>query len=107
MPITVLRKGYTEDMFRRLGQVSVRLHPSDGNEAEDATRVLLRFDVSAAGAGTSCFGVEIKPEDFESVVQAMMNVDSDAAVKAFGAAMVRGAQQPINSIWDEQGNFIE
>lgn len=39
--------------------------------------------------------VEITTDVFEKVAQAMMDTDPDAALKAFGQALVTGARRPV------------
>lgn len=45
-----------------------------------------------SGRGSAEAVICIRPQDFERVAQAMMDVDLVAAIKAFGAAMVKGNQ---------------
>jgi hypothetical protein len=48
----------------------------------------LRFKISAAGGGNTDLSVRIPPGGYDAVTKAMIEVDEDAAIRAFGAALL-------------------
>ncbi|CAO4138889.1 hypothetical protein [Methylorubrum aminovorans] len=77
---------------RYLNEYDVRLEPEPGIHVSPVEAVALKFMMNAGGGGQTVVHVRIEAESFRLIAQAMMNVDPEAAVKAFGAAMVAGCQ---------------
>lgn len=91
MTIRVMR-GSASARLRDNNPYPVRLRPEPGLRAFPAEDVSIEFLMSAGRGGETDVHVLIAPEAFAQLAQAMMNVDPDAAVKAFGSAMVTGCQ---------------
>ena len=77
---------------RTLNEYGVALDPSPGAPAYNVFGVTLRFLMNAGGQGRTEVHVDIGPEDFTALAQAMMNADPEIAAKAFGAALLKGCQ---------------
>lgn len=70
----------------------VQLEPAAGRMAWSVYGVKFNFLMDAGGRGRTAVQLEIPPEDFGRLAQAMMNANPEAATKAFGAALIEGTQ---------------
>lgn len=53
-----------------------------------AEAVSLRCEIPSKGGGTTVVQLDIKADSFEAIAEAMWQVDENAAIRAFGAALV-------------------
>ncbi len=89
MTIRAYRSAFTAP-HEELGPYHVTLRPAEANEPpRHAMDLAFRIP---AGKGYSDLYISIQPEDFARIAQAMMDVNPNEAIRAFGAAMLAGCR---------------
>jgi hypothetical protein len=71
-----------------------------GNEMTADADVTLAFEDEVKisfSTKKSRFAIQIEPGSFKKLAEYMMLADENEAIKAFGAAMINGIEQPKNS----------
>jgi hypothetical protein len=86
MPIQVIRSRYETDTSRSRKEYTAGIgtQPRRGGWGGF---VEIRFTTNPEGVRKQSFDVQIGPEDFKDLAQAMMLADAQAAIKGFGVAM--------------------